>query len=120
MTAGACVTPNVSEKSSANYDGTIATGLIAAARQTLGFEIEPFVVYGCNRQFSQHGETHWVSVAPNPVPQSLLSLTPRGQDQDLGTFRPDLERGIFVQYGAGGGGLTQAPSQPPAALDDKA
>ncbi|PJD90724.1 MAG: hypothetical protein CK424_08635 [Legionella sp.] len=82
MTAGACITPNVSEKMVADYDASVAVGLVAAVRQTLGdCEIEPITVYGCNRQVSQHGQTNWM----NPYP------------------------GIHIQYGAGGGGLTRAP-----------
>jgi hypothetical protein len=82
-TAGACITPNVSEKDTANYDGTIALGLITSVQKTLGDECqaEPITIYGCNRQVSQYGETRWL----NPLP------------------------GIYVQYGAGGGGLTRGP-----------
>jgi len=39
------------------------------------------MVFGCNRQVSQHGQTNWI----NP------------------------DSGIYIQYGAGGGGLTRAP-----------
>jgi hypothetical protein len=83
MTAGACITPNVSDEDAVNYDGTIALGLVTAARQTFGQQcrIEPITVYGCNRQVSQYGQTNWI----NPLP------------------------GIHIQYGAGGGGLTRAP-----------
>lgn len=82
MTAGACITPNVSSEDSVDYDASIAVGLIAAVRQTLGnCSIEPITVYGCNRQVSKHGQTNWMSPFP----------------------------GIHIQYGAGGGGLTRAP-----------
>jgi hypothetical protein len=83
MTAGACITPNVSERDAVNYDGTIALGLVTSARQTFGDQckIEPITVYGCNRQMSQYGQTRWI----NPFP------------------------GVHIQYGAGGGGLTRAP-----------
>jgi len=83
MTAGACITPNVLEKQVANYDGSVALGLVTAAQQTLGNEckIDPLLVYGCNRQVSGHGQLHWIE----PLP------------------------GIYIQYGAGGGGLTRAP-----------
>lgn len=83
MTAGACITPNVSTENSADYDGTIALGLVTSARKTFGkdCELEPITVYGCNRQVSKHGQTQWL----NPSP------------------------GIHIQYGAGGGGLTRGP-----------
>ncbi|HVT61871.1 MAG TPA: FAD-dependent oxidoreductase [Legionellaceae bacterium] len=80
MTAGACITPNVSEETSAKYDGSIAVGLIAAVRQTLkDCSIEPFSVIGCNRQVSNEGQIKQI----NPFP------------------------GIYIRYGAGGGGLTR-------------
>lgn len=83
VTAGACITPNVTDESTPNYDGTIAVGLVSAARRTIGSEcrIEPISVHGCNRQVSQYGQIHWIESSP----------------------------GIHVQYGAGGGGLTRAP-----------
>lgn len=83
ITAGACITPNVSDEDSANYDGTIAVGLISAVRKTFGdhFKVEPISIYGCNRQVSKFGQTQWI----NPYP------------------------GIYIQYGAGGGGLTRGP-----------
>lgn len=82
MTAGACITPNVSSQDAVDYDGSVAVGLIASARQTLkDCTIEPITVFGCNRQVSKHGQTNWM----NPFP------------------------GIHIQYGAGGGGLTRAP-----------
>lgn len=83
VTAGACLTPNVTDESTPNYDGTIAVGLVSTARQTIGSQckIEPILVYGCNRQVSHYGQIHWVEPSP----------------------------GIHVQFGAGGGGLTRAP-----------
>jgi hypothetical protein len=83
MTAGACITPNVSEKDTAQYDGSLALGLVTAVRKTLGDQcrVDPVLVYGCNRQVSQYGQTQWMS--------------------------PYL--GMYIQYGAGGGGLTRAP-----------
>ncbi|CAM4754954.1 unnamed protein product [Rotaria magnacalcarata] len=83
FTAGACITPNVSDENAANYDGTIALGLVAAVRNTLGesCQIEPLIVHGCNRQVSRHGQISWIEPYP----------------------------GIHVQYGAAGGGLTRAP-----------
>ncbi len=83
MTAGACITPTVSEKDAANYDGTTALGLITAVCKTLGDQckVEPISVYGCNRQMNQYGQTRWI----NPYP------------------------GVSIQYGAGGGGLTRSP-----------
>lgn len=114
LTAGACITPTVSEHTTAHYEATVATGLIAAARKTLNFEIEVMAVFGTNRQVSEHGESHWLTLPQEHSSRSLFSTTPRGHFQDLGTHRPTLDRGIFIQMGTGGGGLTQAPSQPPA------
>ena len=113
MTAGACITPNVSEENSADYDATAATGLISAARETLGCELEVINVYGCNRQFNEFGQSHWVSLKPPNSPKPMSPLTPRGHELDMGTSRfPHSERGVFIQMGAGGGGLTLAPAQP--------
>ncbi|CAF3166031.1 unnamed protein product [Rotaria sp. Silwood2] len=83
FTAGACITPNVSDESAANYDGTIAVGLVTAVRKTLGesCRIEPLLVHGCNRQVCRYGQISWIEPFP----------------------------GIHVQYGAAGGGLTRAP-----------
>ncbi|CAF0978673.1 unnamed protein product [Rotaria sordida] len=83
FTAGACITPNVSDENAANYDGTIAVGLVSAVRKTLGelCRVEPLVVHGCNRQVSRYGQISWIE----PFPR------------------------IHVQYGAAGGGLTRAP-----------
>lgn len=108
MTCGACITPSVNEEENANYDAVAATGLISAVRQTLGCNLEVFAVYGCNRQVSQHGQTHWLSPLKTDGTDSLLA--PRGQKHDSGTSRPNDR--IAIQMGAGGGGLTQAPSQP--------
>jgi len=116
MTAGACITPNTSDKDSANYDGTAATGLIAAVQKSLDCKIEVLTVYGCNRQVSEHGQSHWISP---PVKDQLAPwhiLTPRGHHQDKGTYRPSHTRGIVIQMGAGGGGLTQAPAKSPTDL----
>lgn len=83
FTGGACITPNVSDERTAYYDGTIATGVLAAVRRTLGdeFKIEPLIAHGCNRQVSRNGELRWMEPFP----------------------------GVHIQYGAGGGGLTRAP-----------
>ncbi len=117
MTCGACITPNVSEKESANYDATSATGLIAAVRQTLAAPIEVLTVYGCNRQVSEHGQSHWMTIPTTPPPFPIKPfLSPRGHHLDLGTHRPVNQRGVVIQMGAGGGGLTQAPAQPPSDL----
>jgi len=113
MTASACITPNISEKDSANYDGTAAVGLISSARETLDCKIEILTVYGCNRQVSEYGQSHWLSPSLNDQATSAFSLQPRGHDQDLGTHRLSNSRGIVIQMGAGGGGLTQGPAQPP-------
>ncbi|CAF1479990.1 unnamed protein product [Adineta ricciae] len=83
FTAGACVTPNVSDKRTAFYDESIALGLITSVRKALGREcqVKPIHVYGCNRQVSRYGQLNWIEPLKN----------------------------IFVQYGAAGGGLTRAP-----------
>ncbi|UJR17237.1 hypothetical protein I4U23_004132 [Adineta vaga] len=83
FTAGACVTPNVSDKYTSFYDGTIATGLVTSVRKALGkdCQVKPVFVYGCNRQVSQYGQINWIEPLKN----------------------------IFIQYGAAGGGLTRAP-----------
>ncbi len=117
MTAGATITPNVSEINSANYDATIATGLIAAARKTLGCPLEVFSVYGCNRQMSEHGQTHWLTIPKNGPPFPIHPFfNPRGHDLDLGPYRPANHKGVVIQMGAGGGGLTQGPAMPPSDL----
>ena len=83
LTAGACITPNVSDERTSSYDGTIAFGLVKAVEQTLGqgTRVEPLLVYGCNRQVTRHGQIQWMQPFAN----------------------------IFIQYGAAGGGLTRAP-----------
>jgi hypothetical protein len=83
FTAGACITPNISNQFTAYYDSTIAIGLIKAIQNTLGDKsiIKPIYVYGCNRQVSQYGQIKWIQPYQN----------------------------IFIQYGAAGGGLTRAP-----------
>lgn len=83
FTAGACITPNVSDESAPNYDGTIAVGLVSSVRNTFGeqIKIEPISVHGCNRQVSRNGQICWFEPFP----------------------------GIHIQYGAAGGGLTRAP-----------
>jgi len=83
LTAGACITPNVSDRTTAFYDGSIAFGLLSAVKQTFTNQIliEPLSVYGCNRQVSRNGQIAWI--------QPFNS--------------------VFIQYGAAGGGLTRAP-----------
>jgi hypothetical protein len=83
FTAGACITPNISNQYTAYYDSTIAIGLLKSIEQCLGDQslIKPILVYGCNRQVSQYGQIHWIQPYQN----------------------------IFIQYGAAGGGLTRAP-----------
>lgn len=83
ITAGACITPNVSTEDSADYDASIAIGLASTVKRTLGKQctVEPITVYGCNRQVSQYGQLAWITPFP----------------------------GVHIQYGAGGGGLTRAP-----------
>ena len=82
LTAGATITPNVLNERTAFYDSSIAVGLLRSVGLTLGerFSLHPLVIYGCNRQVSQHGQIHW--------------------------FEP--MKNIFIQYGAAGGGLTRA------------
>jgi len=90
-------------------DGFVhAAGLLTSVRQTLGCKVDVFALYGCNRQVSQHGQTHWLSPLKAQGANSLFA--PRGHELDRGTHR-SLEPVTF-QMGAGGGGLTQAPSQP--------
>lgn len=113
MTAGACITPNTSEKDSGDYDATAATGLIAAVRKTLDCEIEVLTVYGCNRQVSEHGQSHWISAPLKDQSTFPFYLQPRGHSQDQGTHRFSYSQAIAIQMGAGGGGLTQGPAQPP-------
>jgi hypothetical protein len=83
FTGGACITPNISNKHTAYYDGTIAYGIIKSVQKCLGYQtkIEPIFVSGCNRQVSKYGQINWIE----PFPQT------------------------FIQYGAAGGGLTRAP-----------
>ncbi len=117
MTAAACITPNVHEENAAHYDGTAANGLIAAVRNTLGCKVEVFTVYGCNRQVSQYGQTHWLAplMKENPFSSDAF-FAPHGRDLDAGSSLPSSP--IAIQMGAGGGGLTQAPSQ--AGINDLA
>ena len=111
-TAAACVTPTISEEETANYDGTAATGLVSAMRKTLDCPVEVLTVYGCNRQVSEFGQSHWGSYPENEETTPPFSLEPRGHKLDRGTYRPPSKK-IVYQYGAGGGGLTQGPGQPP-------
>lgn len=108
MTCGACIAPT---SDSANYDGVAATGLIKAVGSVLKGRIEVLTVYGCNRQVSQYGQIHWLQVS-STLKSNATGLTPRGNDEDVGSSLPKSPSGIFIQYGAGGGGLTQAPSAP--------
>jgi hypothetical protein len=108
MTCGACITPT---SDSANYDGAAALGLRKAVSKTLNAQVEILSTYGCNRQVSQYGQTHWLEVNKQ-LKTNSHGLTPRGDAEDVGTSLPTKLTGIFIQYGAGGGGLTQAPSQP--------
>jgi hypothetical protein len=104
LTCSACITPNVLDRSCADYDSVAAVGLLSAARQTLGCEVEPITLWGCNRQVSRWGQSHWLEVKSNGETVAL---------SDCGTHRPLASSGIHVQLGAGGGGLTVGPSQPP-------
>ena len=113
MTAAACITPNVLEENAADYDGTAAIGLASAVRKTLGCRVEILAVYGCNRQMSAKGQSHWITVPSNGKTTSPFSLKPREHDLDLGTYLPPDFKGVAIQFGAGGGGLTQGPAQGP-------
>ena len=64
LTCAACITPSVNDRSCADYDSVAATGLISAARQTLGGQVAvvPLTVWGCNRQVSRWGQSHWLEV----------------------------------------------------------
>lgn len=83
FTAGACITPAYRGKAGGDYDSTISLGLVNTVYKTLGKDckVKILTVYGCNRMVSKNGQTDWIQPYP----------------------------GIFVQYGAGGGGLTRAP-----------
>ena len=107
MTCGACITP---KSDSADYDGVAVVGLKKAVEDVLRGRIEILTAYGCNRQVSQYGQTHWLQV-PKTLKAASSFLTPRGGEEDIGTSLPNSSAGIFIQYGAGGGGLTQAPSK---------
>lgn len=107
MTCGACITPT---SDSADYDGTAAIGLTKSVSDVFNGKVEVLTVYGCNRQVSQYGQTHWLQV-PKTLKAAASGLTPRGTQEDIGSALPSKPSGIFIQYGAGGGGLTQAPSQ---------
>lgn len=109
MTCGACITPN---SDSPDYDGRHAVGLKTAVEDVLKGRVEILTVYGCNRQVSQYGQTHFLQV-PKTLKAASLVLTPRGDKEDIGPSLPYRDSGVYIQYGAGGGGLTQAPSQTP-------
>ncbi|CAF1130829.1 unnamed protein product [Adineta steineri] len=83
FTAGACITPNISNKYTSFYDSTVAVGLLKSVKNTFptNTKIKPIFIYGCNRQVSQYGQINWIQPYKN----------------------------IFIQYGAAGGGLTRAP-----------
>lgn len=107
MTCGACIAPT---SDSASYDGGAALGLKKSVSETLDGEVVILTVYGCNRQVSEHGQIHWLAVNKT-LKAAARGLTPRGHEEDIGSSLPNKSSGIFIQYGAGGGGLTQAPSQ---------
>lgn len=111
VTTGACISPNVLEPESTHYHAVSAVGMLAAVQSTLGCDVQPVAVWGCNRQTSQYGETHWLEASSNVIHGGV-------KVHDCGSHRPKktFEKGgggIFVQVGAAGGGLTQAPAQPP-------
>lgn len=114
MTAGACITPNRSDPDSADYDAAAAVGLIAATRKALDCEVDILTVYGCNRQVSEFGQSHWFTAPVNDQPEQSF-LIPRGHHLDCGTHRNANPYSVKIQVGAAGGGLTQGPAQPPLA-----
>jgi len=62
VTSGACITPNVLDDASTHYHAVSAVGMFTAVRRTLDCDVLPVAVWGCNRQMSQFGETHWLEV----------------------------------------------------------
>jgi hypothetical protein len=62
ITASACITPNVIDETCTHYDSVAATGLVSAVRQTLGCEVDVITMFGCNRQVSRYGQTHWLQL----------------------------------------------------------
>jgi hypothetical protein len=117
LTSGALITPNTLDKTSTHYHAATAVGLFSAVRATMECDVEAVAVWGCNRQVSQYGETHWFEAA---------ATRPEGEGvvfNNVGSYRPlksldtgSSGSGIYVQLGAAGGGLTQAPAQPPTPL----
>ena len=105
MTCCACITPNVIEPSNTHYDGVAAVGLVSAVRQSLNTEVEVLTVWGCNRQVSRWGESHWLSVGELTQGKRVI--------QDSGPYRPQTDSGVHIQLGAGGGGITQGPARAP-------
>ncbi|MBP6104235.1 MAG: hypothetical protein KBD23_02405 [Gammaproteobacteria bacterium] len=84
MTAGACIiTPTYRGTEGTHHDSTISLGLVNAVYKSLGeaCAVQLLSMQGCNRVVSKHGQTAWLQPYP----------------------------GIYIQYGAGGGGLTRAP-----------
>lgn len=109
LTCSACITPSVNDRSCADYDSIAATGLIATTRKTFGNRatVLPLTLWGCNRQVSRWGQSHWLELQMEKDGVATL--------KDFGTSRPQKATGVHVQLGAGGGGLTVGPSQPAAA-----
>jgi hypothetical protein len=112
MTCSAMITPNAVGPHTADYDGTAATGLVSAVRTTLDCPVDVVTVWGCNRQVSRFGQTQWLklndTLVSQPTPDlACAAATPHRPPES------EFSRGIIVQLGAGGGGLTQAPSQQP-------
>lgn len=105
LTSGACITPNVTDGNTAHYDSTAAVGLISTYRKIfhpLG-QLDVVTMWGCNRQMTSFGQTQWFEVDHKGECVAHYSHKP------VTTKRG----GVLVQIGAAGGGLTQAPSQPP-------
>lgn len=108
MTCAACITP---KSDSACYDAVAAIGLRTAVSEVLGGEVEVLGGRGCSRQVSRYGQIHWLQVNKT-LKAAARGLTPRGTSEDIGSSLPNKKSGIYIQYGAGGGGLTMGPSQP--------
>lgn len=114
LTCSACITPNVTDVSCTHYDAHAAVGLMTAVRRTIPYELELLTVWGCNRQMSKYGQGRWFELGRDA--KGLLNGI---EVKSSSTYRPRHSisgaegGGIFVQLGAGGGGLTQGPAQPP-------
>lgn len=107
LTCAACITPRLFDETNTYYDSIAATGLMSAARKTLGGELDILTVWGCNRQVSRHGELHWLSIGDINNNNNKRIVIDNGPNRNYDN------NGIHIQVGAGGGGLTQGPSLSP-------